>query len=243
MNKTKTNIITTAIITFTIVGVFAQKGSPEANGQTNEKRKLFYAADFTKAIDTSEWVAEIEPQPSSSVYAKDGKLLMDTKGGVTVWLKKRLRGNIQIEYKRTVLVEGNSNDRLSDLNQFWMAEDPRNSNLFGRTGVFAQYDSLRLYYVGMGGNSNTTTRFRKYQGTGEKTLLQEYKDESHLLKAGKEYLIKIIVSDGMSSFWVDDVCYFTYVDPDPLREGYFGFRAVHSRQAIEDFKIYQLRSR
>jgi hypothetical protein len=73
--------------------------------------------------------------------------------------------------------------------------------------------------------------------------LQEYKDESHLLKAGKEYLIKIIVSDGMSSFWVDDVCYFTYVDPDPLREGYFGFRAVHSRQAIEDFKIYQLRSR
>jgi hypothetical protein len=134
MNRTKTNTITTAIVTFAIVGAFAQKGSPEVNGQTNEKRKLFYAADFTKAIDTSEWVAEIEPQPSSSVYAKDGKLLMDTKGGVTVWLKKRLRGNIQIEYKRTVLVEGNSNDRLSDLNQFWMAEDPRNSNLFGRTG-------------------------------------------------------------------------------------------------------------
>jgi rhamnogalacturonan endolyase len=220
--------------------VFAQSDSPRVIGEAGKKNKLIYAADFTKAIDTSEWVAEIEPQPGSTVYAKDGKLLIDTKGGVTVWLKKRLTGSIQIEYKRTVLVEGSINDRLSDLNQFWMAEDPRNSKLFNRSGEFAQYDSLRLYYVGMGGNSNTTTRFRKYRGNGEKILLQEYKDAGHLLKAGKKYLIKIIVGDGISSFWVDDVCYFTYVDLDPLREGYFGFRAVHSRQVIEDFKIYQL---
>lgn len=240
MNKMKTNTIITAIVIFTITRVIAQPGSPKVNGQADKKSKLIYAADFAEEIDTSEWIAEIEPQPGSSVYAKDGKLMIDTKGGVTVWLKKRLTGNIQIEYKRTVQVDGNINDRLSDLNQFWMAEDPRNSKLFNRSGEFAQYDSLRLYYVGMGGNSNTTTRFRKYQGNGEKILLQEYTDADHLLKAGKKYLIRIIVSDSKSSFWVDDVCYFTYVDPDPLLGGYFGIRAVHSRQAIEDFKIYQL---
>lgn len=209
--------------------------------KTIEKGKqLIFTADFTKGIDEAQWIAEIEPQPGSSVYAKDGKMVIDTKGGVTVWLNKRLGGNIQIEYKRTVLTEGKPNDRLSDLNQFWMAEDPRNSNLFTRDGVFSQYDPLRLYYVGMGGNSNTTTRFRRYDGNGNKPLLQEYKDARHLLKAGKEYHIKIILKDGVTSFWVNDACYFTYTDPVPLHEGYFGFRSVHSRQKIDDFKIYQL---
>jgi rhamnogalacturonan endolyase len=236
----KRNTIILAIITFAMTAAFAQSGPLKVNEQGDQKGKLIYTADFEKGIDTSEWIAEIEPDAGSSVYAKDGKLQIDTKGGVTVWLKKHLKGNIQIEYKRTVLMDGNPNDRLSDLNQFWMAEDPRNSKLFTRSGGFAQYDSLRLYYVGMGGNSNTTTRFRKYQGNGQKTLLQEYKDEDHLLKVGKKYLIKIIVSDRITSFWVDDECYFTYVDPEPLYAGYFGFRSVHSRQEIEDFKIYQL---
>jgi hypothetical protein len=236
----RTNTITISIIAFTVTGAFAQSGSLKGKGQADKKEKLIYAADFRKEIDTSEWIAEIEPQPGSSIYAGDGKLMIDTKGGVTVWLKKRLKGNIQIEYERTVLMGGNKNDRLSDLNQFWMAEDPRNPKLFARNGAFAQYDSLRLYYVGMGGNENTTTRFRKYQGNGDKVLLQEYNDEGHLLKAGRKYSIKIIVSNGTTSFWVDDECYFTYIDPDPLREGYFGFRSVHSRQAIEGFKIYQL---
>ena len=30
----------------------------------------------------------------------------------------------------------------------------------------ATYDTLRTYYVGYGGNANTTTRFRRYDGTG-----------------------------------------------------------------------------
>jgi hypothetical protein len=236
----KANIILIAIVPLLVTAVFAQTGPSKKNDRSDKKGKFIYAADFKKRIDTSEWISEIEPKPGSSVYTKDGKLVMDTRGGVTVWLNKRLKGNIQIEFKRTVLMDGDNNDRLSDLNQFWMAEDPRNPNVFTRSGVFAEYDSLRLYYVGMGGNSNTTTRFRKYQGNGVKLLLQEYKDEAHLLKAGKKYAIKIIVKDGVTSFWVDDECYFTYADPDPLQEGYFGFRSVHSRQAIEDFRIYHL---
>ena len=62
---------------------------------------------------------------------------------------------------------GGKNDRVSDLNCFWMARDSRNpDDLFAvhRTGKFADYNQLLCYYVGVGGNTNTTTRFRRYIG-------------------------------------------------------------------------------
>jgi hypothetical protein len=41
-----------------------------------------------------------------------------------------------------------------------------------RTGAFADYDTLKTYYVGQGGNGNTSTRFRRYVGRpGERPLL------------------------------------------------------------------------
>src|SRR5689334_11616354 len=149
--------------------------------QKKEKAKLIFADEFNQTLNTSLWKTEIAPLPDSKVYLKDGQLFLDTKGGVTVWLNKMLKGNIRIEYSRKVLVDTGANDRLSDLNSFWMATDPKNKNLFTRNGVLERYDSLKMYYVGMGGNTNSTTRFRKYQGNGEKTLLQEYKDKDHLL--------------------------------------------------------------
>jgi rhamnogalacturonan endolyase len=121
-----------------------------------------------------------------------------------------------------------------------MAQDPLNPNLFTRNGVLESYDSLKLYYAGMGGNTNSTTRFRKYEGNGTRTLLQEYKDADHLLKKDKEYKITIIVKDGVSSYFVDDVLYFTYKDPNPITAGYFGFRSTWSRQEISQLRIYKL---
>jgi rhamnogalacturonan endolyase len=198
--------------------------------------------DFTAPLDTTLWHVEMTPRPGSKVCVQNGKLLLDTWDGVTVWLKRPLTGNIMIEYKRKVLMEGGANDRLSDLNQFWMASDPQNRHFFssGRAGMLQEYDSLNLYYVGMGGNSNSTTRFRKYQGNGERALLQEYKDTTHLLLPNKEYRITIIVKDGMTTYAVDDVPYFIYKDPNPLKEGYFGFRSTRSRQEIQDFRIYRI---
>ena len=133
------------------------------------------------------------------------------------------------------------NDRLSDLNQFWMAIDPLKENLFTRSGVFSEYDSLLLYYVGFGGNSNTTTRFRKYTGNGERVLLNDLTDKEHLLKPNKEYLIKIVVYDGLSKFFVDDKEFFSFRDINPITEGYFGLRTTQSRQEIDDFKVYRLK--
>jgi rhamnogalacturonan endolyase len=201
---------------------------------------LIFTDDFDHPLDTAIWVTEKGPQPEEQVYTKDGNLVLDTKGGVTVWLKKRLQGNIRIEYDRRIPFEGAPHDRLSDLNQFWMARDPRNRNLFTRSGVLESYDSLELYYVGMGGNSNKTTRFRKYEGNGERKLLQEYTDSSHLLQAGKTYHITTIIKNGVTEFLVDGVLYFTFTDPQPLREGYFGFRSTKSRQLIGGIKVYTI---
>lgn len=204
--------------------------------------KLIFSDDFTKPLDAKVWIAEIEPKPGavSTVTTKNGAMVLDTKGGVTVWLNKVLKGNIQIEYDRVVLVDSGRNDRLSDLNQFWMATDPANANLFTRDGKFEAYDNMQLYYVDMGGNTNKTTRFRKYLVNGTKPVIKEYLDAWHLLQAGKTYHIKIVVNKGSTSYWVNGECFFDYADPELLTSGYFGFRSTWSRQEVRHLRLYQL---
>lgn len=190
--------------------------------------------------DLSAWVAEFVAAPSSSIRIDNKKLLMDVAGGATVWLKQPLSGNYQISYTRKVIMAEGKNDRLSDLNQFWMASDPHSSNLFTRTGVFEEYDGLRLYYAGIGGNTNTTSRFRKYLGTGERVLITDLQDSAHMLKANHRYQIDISVFNGCTQLRVDGQVYFSYQDLEPLKEGYFGFRTTQSRQEIDDVAIYRL---
>jgi hypothetical protein len=214
--------------------VFLVAASASAQG------KLLYSDDFDKLLNSKDWIAEMEPAPNSAVYTQNGGLVLNTRKGVTVWFNKLLKGDIEIDFDRTVLVDTGRNDRLSDLNQFWGASDPHNANLFTRSGKLEDYDALSLYYIGMGGNTNKTTRFRKYLGDGTKPLIQEYIDAAHLLVANKTYHIKIVVAKGVTSYWVDGQCYFTYTDAKLLQDGYFGFRSTWSRQVVRNFRIYRL---
>jgi len=158
-----------------------------------------------------------------------------------VWLHDPLQAPVTISYVATVLSAG----RVSDLNCFWMATDPaRPENLFEaghqRDGKFATYDSLLTYYVGYGGNNNTTTRFRRYDGSGARPLLPEHdrKEPAALLEAGRAYRIEITVTeDGRTTWAGDGAIWFDYQDPEPLREGWFGFRTVWSRIEISDFSV------
>jgi len=56
---------------------------------------------------------------------------------------------------------GGPDDQVSDLNVFWMATNADGSAPASRNreGQFTAYKDLRTYYVGLGGNRNTTTRF------------------------------------------------------------------------------------
>jgi len=218
----------------------AEENQHQTKNELSYKRgKLLYKDDFDNGLKN--WVVEIPSGPGSTVTVKEKKMLIDVDGGATIWLNKKLSGNLIITYNRKVIVDTGRNDRLSDLNQFWMAIDPRNENLFTRSGIFSEYDSLLLYYVGFGGNSNTTTRFRKYTGNGERVLLSDLTDQEHLLKPNKNYSIKIVVYDGLSKFFVDDKEFFSFQDTNSITAGYFGFRTTQSRQEIDDFKIYRLK--
>lgn len=210
----------------------------EPTYEIDDRWELIYENDFTEPLDPESWVIEMEPEPNSSAEVIDGKLVLDTGAGVTVWLDKLLEGDLLITYRRTVVMEDGPNDRLSDLNQFWMATDPRNENLFTRGGSFAEYDSLSMYYAGIGGNYNSTTRFRKYQGDGEKTLLFDLDTEEYLLRPNHEYEVQIRVDGDQISYWLDGELFFHYRDPDPLQRGYFGFRSTWSRHEIDELRVY-----
>ena len=200
--------------------------------------KLLHADDFGGKLD--QWVAEYSGAPGSKVASGARALTIDVAGDATVWFRPKLSGDVLISYRRTVVMDGGANDRLSDLNQFWMASDPRNANLFTRDGTFSQYDALRMYYAGIGGNTNTTTRLRKYTGSGERQLLAEANDAAHLLQPNRTYAIEVAVFRGCTRVLVDGQPVFSYFDPAPLREGHFGFRTTHSQQRIEHFEVHQL---
>ncbi len=187
----------------------------------------------------SRW--SVEQMPGGRVFVENGRLVIEDAAGCTVWWREKLRAPVTIRYRATV----SSRSRVSDLNCFWMASDPAHpdrliENAAGRTGKFADYDRLATYYVGCGGNENTTTRFRRYDGTGAKPLLPEHdlREARHLLEPDRSYLIEISVSDdGVVRYARDGEVYFEFLDPQPLREGWFGFRTVHSRIEIESFEV------
>jgi len=241
----KTISIKSLIIFFLFLGsvlqnvLFAQKSDHPATIEQYQIDSLLYQDNFDQ--DMKNWLVETPESAHSTVAIADSSLIIDVADGCTVWFHKRLSGNILIEYNRKVIMNDGPNDRLSDLNQFWMANDPKQENLFTRGGVFAEYHALRLYYAGIGGNYNSTTRFRKYQGDGERTLLIDLQDKEHLLEPNKTYLIQLVVYNGTSKVLVDGLEYFSFTDDEPLTEGYFGFRTVKSRQQIDDFKVFKLK--
>lgn len=179
--------------------------------------------------------------PGGRVFVEGGRLVIDDAGGCTVWWREKLRAPVTIRYRATV----SSRSRVSDLNCFWMATDPAHpspvwENAARRTGKFADYDRLATYYVGYGGNENTTTRFRRYDGTGNKPLLPAHdrNEPRVLLQADHIYQIEIDVdADGRVRWSRDGEVIFDFTDPQPLREGWFGFRTVHSRIEISDFRV------
>lgn len=159
-----------------------------------------------------------------------------------------MSGRVTIEYDACVVVE-KEGDRLSDLNCFWMASDPKHpDNIWKRekwrSGIFLNCYSLQLYYMGYGGNYNSTTRFRRYDGneagiTDPKVrpaILKEYTDTEHLLKANHWYHIKITNENNRVSYYIDGKRLVDFRDAEPLTEGWFGFRTTLSRTRITNFR-------
>ncbi len=192
------------------------------------------------------WKIESESDGYTARFMNDTLELIAPKG-LTLWHKKKMKGNVTITYFARVMDEGHPEDRLSDLNCFWMASDPKARSVFGRMkqrkGIFTNCYALQLYYMGYGGNSNTTTRFRRYDGNEKgidnpserPAVLKEYTDSAHLLRPNRWYYIVLKRTGNRIRYFIDDECLVDYIDPNPLTEGWFGFRTTWSRTQITGF--------
>lgn len=193
--------------------------------------------------DLRQW--SVEQMPGGSVTTRDGALVIEDAGGCTVWLRQKLTAPVEISYEATVVVVVGPRDRLSDLNCFWMATDPRSPGVppfappHARTGKFSDYDSLFTYYVGYGGNSNSTTRFRRYDATPARPLLPEHdlSAKKFLLEPNRPYRICLVARNGVAEYWRDGEKIFTFRDPAPLTSGWFAIRTVKSHLVIRDLRV------
>lgn len=189
--------------------------------------------------DTKSWRVEFEYPERSRLEWQDDAVIISSYGGATLWLDSLLHGDYEIEYERMVLVDTGVYDRLSDLNQFWLASEPdRDGQLEHKDGKLSSYDRLILFYVGMGGNYNSTTRFRRYDGAGNRVLLAEKNEQPYLLRPNIYYRVKTVVSNsaGFTAFYINDELFFKYEGTVPAA-GFFGFRQTASRQQIRNFCV------
>jgi hypothetical protein len=204
--------------------------------------KILYSDDFNRGLN--QWVAELE-QPGT-VEAKNGILQLDVPAGATVWFRPELRGPVMIQYEATMIRRGGPDDRVSDLNCFWMATDARApKDLFAtkRSGKFADYNQLRAYYVGQGGNTNTTTRFRRYIGDPElRPLLPEHDLASAevFLKANVTQKIQLVANRGRIQYYSDGKRIFDFQDAAPYERGHFALRTTFSHIEVRNFRVFRL---
>ena len=195
------------------------------------------------------WRVESESPDYRVSFRGDTCEILSPKG-LTLWRKEKMKAGMTVEYDACVVDEGQSGDRVSDLNCFWLANDPHAKDLWTRaewrSGIFVRCYTLQMYYLGYGGNHNTTTRFRRYDGDEagveeaamRPAILKEYTDGQHLLKGNHWYHVKIESKMGHTRFFIDGACVVDYLDPQPLEEGWFGFRTTLSRTRLTNFKYY-----
>ncbi len=206
---------------------------------------LIFSDDFSH--DTGRWVSELEK--GGAVVRQNGSMDINVPGGATVWFKPMLHGPVMIQYQATAISNGGANDRVSDLNCFWMARDSRNlDDLFAvaRGGKFAEYNPLLTYYVGLGGNGNTTTRFRRYIGDARNRPLRpqdDLGDKENLLVANQSQWIQLVACDHLIQFYRDGRRIFEMDDSQPYSSGWFAFRTTDSHLQISQFSVFELISR
>jgi hypothetical protein len=205
---------------------------------------LLHADDFTSA---QQWVLEAE-HPDAKVQASNGVLDIDTPAGLTLWFKPRLTGPLQIEFDATAVAEGGPNDQVSDLNVFWMATNRDGGPPMSpfRGGRFEAYNDLETYYVGLGGNRNTTTRFRRYIGDPVQRPLRPEHDLSTpdtLLAPNRTQRITLMADGSHIEYRRDGRTLFSFEDPRPYTSGWFALRTTKSHLRIRHFRVHSLSGR
>ncbi len=194
------------------------------------------------ALRVSAWRVEAE-SPAARVRG-DGRVIdIDTPGGLTLWYPRAITGPATIAFEAMAVQASGANDHVSDLNAFWMATDPGapgGSPVGRRSGKFEAYDTLLTYYVGIGGNRNTSTRMRRYVGRpGDRPLLPQHDraDAPALLVPNRWTRIRLIADGSRIAVERDGATLFTLTDAAPYARGWFGLRTTASHLRIRRVRI------
>ncbi|KQY32755.1 Tat pathway signal sequence domain protein [Caulobacter sp. Root1455] len=203
--------------------------------------RRLHADDFRRGLD--QWTLEAEKP--AKVGVRGGVLDIDTPAGLTLWFRPELIGPVLIQYQAQAVSAGGPHDRVSDLNAFWMARDAGGGSPLAtpRTGAFADYDTLKTYYVGQGGNANTSTRFRRYVGRpGERPLLprHDHAAADERLVPNRWQTVRLVADGGLIQYWNDERKLFELNDAEPYTRGWFGLRTTLSHLRVRRFRIYAL---
>lgn len=186
----------------------------------------------------------VEAAAPARVSAAGGVLDIDSPKGITLWFLPQLKGRVVIDYDVRAVSAGGPNDEVSDVNAFWMASDAqvRGGSVLARrrSGVFEDYDGLKTYYLGVGGNRNTTTRMRRYVGkAGDRPLLPQHDrtDKADMLEANRWFHLRLIADGNRIAVERDGKPLFQMIDADPYRKGHFGLRSTQSHIQIRNFRV------
>ena len=226
---------------------WADAGAPDREALPASPDARFQIAGIVQRDDFENGLGgwALESERPARVTASGGVLDIDTPAGLTLWRRSELRGPVLIEYEAAAVSAGGPHDRVSDINCFLMATDPgsKTGPVGRRTGVFSEYNTLHAYYVGLGGNSNTTTRFRRYIGSATDRPLLPANDLSapqDLLQPNEFQRIRLVADGSLIQYYRDGRKLFEYTDPHPYTRGWFAFRTTQSHLRIRHFRVYRL---
>lgn len=193
------------------------------------------------SADSRRWSIEAEDKTARVRFA-GGEIDIDTPAGVSVWLRQELEGPVRISFEAMAVRRGGPNDHVSDLNAFWMARNRDGTSVLAspRSGAFATYDDMVAYYVGIGGNRNSTTRFRRYIGrSGDRPLLPQHDLSAprFMLKPNEWIRIELVAEGQVVQVWRDGELILDFRDPEPLRAGHFALRTTKSHLKIRNVEV------
>lgn len=204
------------------------------------KDSIIYSDTFNTNLDN--WA--IEQMEDGFVKITNNQLEISQGNGSVVWFKHKLKAPVTIEYDITVIDKGGKHDRVSDMNCFWMANDPTSSNNFfknaeQRGGLFSNYFPLSLYYVGYGGHNNTKTRFRKHLGNGERPLKPEHdlEDPNFLIIPNKVNHLQIVITENSTQYYCNKKLVYNIEDENLYSSGYFGLRSYKTHVVVDNFNV------
>lgn len=234
------------LVGFTLTGLAAASFAGTAPIDSSVAQPAFgtllFEDDFHAGL--SQW--HLEAERPGSIVADHGVLDINVPAGTTLWFKHELQSPVAIVFEATAVAAGGQYDRVSDLNCFWMA---RNRDgvapvyAHARSGKFADYNDLLAYYVGLGGNGNTTSRFRRYIGDPLLRPLLPHHDLSApdtLLVPNRVQAITLITDGSEIQYWRDGRLLFRHHDANPYTSGWFALRTTQSHLRIQRLRVYAL---